>query len=186
MAQCLLGNVQLWRPGLWSRFSIRAKLSSHWALQCILGHSFIFCCPFMCTPLELKASPLEKWALACPCSSAAGEKPGHSDYMCVCKRLYSHLTESLCKKWAVQWNNFFFKSGCEYGYVWMGWILYCMCLSVWKKCLWQEVCVPAIACVWVCDCDSFHILPCVICPPHNNDHFCQINHRNFLCIFISK
>lgn len=67
--------------------------------------------------------------------------------------------------------------------VWMGWISSCMCISVWKKCLLQEVCVAALACVWVCDCDSFHMLPCVIYPPHNN-HLCQIYQRDFFSFFL--
>lgn len=138
MAQCLLGNVQLWRPGLWSRFSIRAKLSSHWALQCILGHSFIFCCSFMCTPLELKASPLEKWALACPCSSAGRKEEKNKKrrpvgLVCVqmtIQYITSHLTErvkSLFVQEASRAVNQDIKVLAYMDGVRKGWISYCMC-----------------------------------------------------------
>lgn len=54
----------------------------------------------MCTPLELKASPLEKWALACPCSSAGrkGEKGEAS--VCVRECVYVCVSVWVCVyKW---------------------------------------------------------------------------------------
>ena len=182
--------MQLWRPGLWSRFSIRAKLSSHWALQCILGHSFIFCCSFMCTPLELKASPLEKWALACPCSSAAGGYKWPLP-LCVCVHKWPYTMQrviswGMSEEFVCVRGELCGKTRCTvnelvYVVVWTDRVSCCMCLSVWKKCLWREVCAPAFAWVWLWDCDSFHMLSCVICPPHNNYHLCQINQGDFLC-----
>lgn len=53
-------------------------------------------------------------------------------------------------------------------------------LWMWSVCDRKFVFMHSCVCVWVCDCDSFHMLPCVICPPHNNYHLCQINQRDFL------
>lgn len=55
------------------------------------------------------------------------------------------------------------------------------CVWVCGKSVCDRKCVCLLLRVWVCD--SFHMLSCVICPPPNNYHLCQINQRDFLSFF---